>query len=163
MNRPKQEMFIGLLRLSMGFIFLWAFFDKLIGLGFATSVDKAWLNSQSPTLGFLKFGTHGPFKPIFESLAGSPVVDYIFMFGLLSIGTALMLGVARKITTLSGTLMLFLMWLATFPPANNPLLDEHIIYIFVLQLLLQLHSGEIFGFAKWWEKTELVRKYWWLA
>ncbi len=147
----------------MGFIFLWAFFDKLLGLGFATAQDKSWLSGNSPTSGFLKFGTHGPFKPIFESLAGSPVVDYLFMFGLLGLGTALMLGVARKISTLSGTLMLFLMWLATFPPVNNPFLDEHIIYILVLQLLLQLHSGKVFGFATWWENTQLVKKYRWLA
>src|SRR3989344_8184887 len=163
MNRPKQEIFIGLLRISMGFIFLWAFFDKLLGLGFATAPDKSWLSGNSPTSGFLKFGTHGPFKPIFESLAGNPVVDYLFMFGLLGIGIALMVGIVRKIATLSGTLLLFLMWLAVFPPANNPFLDEHIIYIFSLQLLLHLHSGEVFGFARWWENTQLVKKYRWFA
>lgn len=147
----------------MGFIFLWAFLDKLFGLGFATAPDKSWLSGNSPTSGFLKFGTHGMFKVFFESLAGNPIVDYLFMFGLLGIGTALVLGIARKISTSAGTLMLFLMWLATFPPTNNPLLDEHIIYIFALQLLLHLHGGEVFGLAKWWEKTKLVSKYHWLA
>src|SRR3989344_4887256 len=112
----KGQYFIASLRIGLGLIFLWSFFDKLFGLGFATASNKSWLAGTSPTFGFLKFGTHGPFKPIFESLAGNPVVDWLFMLGLLSVGTALVLGIARKIATLSGTLMLFLMWLAVFPP-----------------------------------------------
>lgn len=162
-NLTKKDIWIGLLRISIGFIFLWAFFDKLFGLGFATAWDKSWLAGSSPTFGFLKFGTYGPFKPLFESLAGNLVVDYIFMFGLLGVGLALVLGIARKITALSGTLLLFLMWLALLPPKNNPILDEHIIYILALQLLLQLRSGEVFGLANWWENTPLVKKYRWLA
>ena len=35
---------------------------------------------------------------------------------------------------------------------------EHLIYIFALQLLLQLHSGEVFGLGKWWNETSLVKK-----
>lgn len=155
----KQHIFLALLRISMGWIFLWAFIDKLFGLGFATALDKSWLSGNSPTFGFLKFGTHGPFKPFFESLAGNPFVDWLFMLGLLGVGIALMLGIAKKLSTLSGSLLLFLMWLATFPPKNNPLVDEHIIYIFILQLLLQLHSGEVFGFGKWWNETSIVKKF----
>lgn len=162
-NLSKQDIWIGLLRISMGFIFLWGFFDKLFGLGFATASDKSWLAGNSPTLGFLKFGTHGPFKPFFESLAGNVTVDYLYMIGLLGIGLALMLGIAKKITTLSGTLFLFLLWLSLLPPEHNPILDEHIIYILVLQLLLQLRSGEVFGLAKWWGNASLVKKYRWLA
>ena len=155
----KKNLFLGLLRISMGFIFLWAFLDKLLGLGFATSPERSWLAGESPTYGFLTQGTHGPFKPFFENLAGNPFVDWLFMLGLLGIGIALMLGIARKLSTLSGSLMLILMYLAAFPPPNNPLIDDHIVYVFVLQLLLQLHSGDVMGFGKQWEKTELVKKY----
>jgi thiosulfate dehydrogenase [quinone] large subunit len=51
------------------------------------------------------------------------------------------------------------MWLAVLPPKNNPFIDDHIIYIFVLQLLLQLHSGEVFGLGKWWNETSIVKKF----
>jgi len=34
---------LGILRISFGLIFLWAFFDKLFGLGFATASDKSWI------------------------------------------------------------------------------------------------------------------------
>lgn len=155
----KQQIFLALLRISIGWIFLWAFFDKLLGLGFATAVDKSWLAGNSPTEGFLKFGTHGPFKPFFESLAGSPLVDWLFMLGLLGVGTALILGIGKKLSTMSGSLLLLLMWLAAFPPKNNPFVDDHIIYVFVLQLLLRLHSGEVFGLGKWWNETTVVKKF----
>lgn len=155
----KKDLYLALLRISMGFIFLWAFVDKLFGLGFSTAANKSWLLGNSPTYGFLKFATYGPFKSIFEGMAGNPIVDWLFMLGLLFVGVALTLGVARKISTLFGCLMLLFMWLAAFPPKQNPILDDHIIYIFVLQLLLQLHSGETWGLGKWWEKTSLVKKY----
>lgn len=155
----KGHYFLAFLRIGIGLIFLWAFFDKLFGLGFATAYNKSWLAGVSPTYGFLKFGTHGPFKPIFESLAGNPIVDWLFMIGLLGIGVSLVLGVARKISTLSGTLMLFLMYLALFPPKHHPFIDEHIIYILILQLLFQLHSGEVFGLGKWWNNISLVKRY----
>lgn len=154
----KKEIVIGVLRISMGWVFLWAFIDKVFGLGFATVSDKSWLSGNSPTYGFLKFGTHGPLKPLFESLAGNPLIDWLFMLGLLGVGVALVLGIAKKLSTLSGSLLLLLMWLAAFPPENNPFVDEHIIYILVLQLLLHLRSGEVFGLGNWWNETEIVKK-----
>ena len=36
----KGGIFWGLLRLAMGWIFLWAFLDKLLALGFATGRDR---------------------------------------------------------------------------------------------------------------------------
>lgn len=143
----------------MGWIFLWAFLDKLYGLGSSTAPDKSWLSGVSPTAGFLRMATHGPFKSYFQSLSGNVLVDWLFMLGLLGVGLALILGIGRKISTMAGSLLMILMWLSLFPPANNPFLDEHIIYLFVLQLLLQLHAGEVFGLGKWWNSTPLVKKF----
>lgn len=148
-----------LLRISMGWIFLWPFFDKLLGLGFATEPGKAWLDGISPTTGFLKFGSYGPFKPFFESLAGNPLVDWLFMIGLLGLGIALILGIGLRITAYSGTLLMLLMWLSLLPPKNNPFLDDHIIYALVLISLNQMDAGDWFGFGKRWKKTSLVQKY----
>ena len=68
----------------MGLIFLWAFIDKVFGLGFATTADKSWIAGGSPTTGFLQFGVHGPFAGFYHSLSGIPIVDVLFMLGLLS-------------------------------------------------------------------------------
>lgn len=147
---------LALLRLSLSTIFLWAFFDKLIGLGFSTLNTKSWLLGTSPTAGFLKGATYGPFKPFFASLAGSSLVDWAFMLGLLFVGTALLFGVARKLTAYAGSLMLFAMWLSMFPPKTNPLIDDHIVYIFALWVLLY-SKDQKWTLYKWWIKTPLVK------
>ena len=140
----KQQLSLGLLRISMGWIFLWAFFDKVFGLGYATTIEKSWLAGVSPTLGFLKFGTSGPFKPIFTGLAGNLIVDWLFMLGLLFIGLTLLFNKYVLWGAVAGIIMMVLMWLALLFPANNPLIDEHIVYALVLALLaIKSKKGEL--------------------
>lgn len=128
----------------MSFIFLWAFFDKVFGLGFATTKVSAWINGGSPTYGFLMNATKGPFAEFFKGLAGSNIVDWMFMLGLLFVGTTLLFNRFVFWGAISGMLMMLFMWLAVLPPANNPLIDDHIIYIFVLWLLLlKSKNGEL--------------------
>lgn len=160
----------GVTRISLGFIFLWAFFDKLIGLGFATCRDKAtdvvsvmcdsaWLQGGSPTFGFLNFGTSGPFADFFQSMAGNTLVDWLFMIGLLGIGLALILGIGMRIATYSGALMMVLMYLAAMPSANNPIIDDHIVYALVLFGLLAQDENQKYGFGSSWRKLDIVKKY----
>ena len=154
-----QKYVLGLLRISMGSILLWAFFDKLFGLEFATMHNKSWLAGNSPTSGFLLNATHGPFAEFFKSLAGSGWVDWIFMLGLFLIGLSLLFGIFMKLAGYSGTLMFLLMWLALLPPENNPIFDEHIIYSLVLILLSSFKAGKYLGYSNLWIKTKLVRRY----
>lgn len=131
----KSKIVLSLLRVSLGFIFLWAFLDKTFGLGFATSASKAWIQGGSPTTGFLTAGVRGPFAEIFQSLAGSAIVDWLFMLGLLFVGLTLIFNRFVKWGCLAGAVMLFLMYLALLLPENNPIIDDHIIYILVLALI----------------------------
>jgi thiosulfate dehydrogenase (quinone) large subunit len=123
------------LRFVMAFIFLWAFFDKLFGFGFATKHENSWLNGGSPTSGFLANATHGPFAEIFKSLADVALVDWLFMLGLLFIGLTLFLNKFVKLGAIAGITMMFLMWASLLLPENNPIVDEHIVYALVLALL----------------------------
>jgi len=159
----KKEFILGLTRISLGIIFLWSFLDKAFGLGFSTAPEKAWVLGNSPTTGFLTNAVHGPFQTFYNSLAGSLFVDWIFMTGLLLIGISLILGIGVKIAGYSGALMLFLMWTALLPPTNNPVLDDHIIYALVLIFMALSRSGHYLGLGKIWAKTNLVKKYKFLA
>ncbi|MFI6317602.1 hypothetical protein ACIBG8_08780 [Nonomuraea sp. NPDC050556] len=125
-------------RISIGWIFLWAFLDKTFGWGFATPAAKAWINGGSPTTGFLK-GSN------FATLAGQPWVDWLFMLGLAGIGTALVLGIGTRIAAATGSLLLVLMWAAELPLANNPFMDDHIIYAIVLIGLAMAGAGNTLG------------------
>ena len=161
------------LRLSLGWVFLWAFLDKLLALGFATGRDAetgvvdrfgdaAWVNGGSPTKGFLSFGTSGPFADLFGSFAGAAWADWLFMVGLVGIGTALMLGIGMRLATVGGSLLLVLMWAAHLPPDNNPFMDDHLVYAIALFALLALGAGRFAGLGEWWESRSLVRRYPWL-
>lgn len=160
MKYTKDKYIWGVLRLCLGWTFLWPFLDKVFGLGFATTADKAWLAGNSPTFGFLKFATKGPFAGVFQSIAGNPVVDWVFMMGLLLIGLSLLLGVGVKIAGYSGALMLVLMYIAGFmPPKQNPFLDEHLIHVVMLIGFTFVDAGNYLGFGNWWSNTSLVKKY----
>jgi thiosulfate dehydrogenase (quinone) large subunit len=145
----------------------------------------------SPTFGFLAFGTNpnGPAASFYHSLgdqagvmgAQGPTlypnswVNWLFMLGLLGIGLSLILGVFTRIATVSGVAMLALMYLAEAPwatytdatgatvAANNPVVDDHVVFSVVLILLMLLQAGRFIGFGKWWQSLGFVKHFPWLA
>jgi thiosulfate dehydrogenase [quinone] large subunit len=157
-------------RISLGWVFLWAFLDKLFALGFGTGRDAetgvvdrfgdaAWINGASPTEGFLKFGADGPFKGFYNSIAGSAWADTLFMLGLAAIGTALILGITMRIASAAGALLLVMMWTVVLPPENNPFMDDHLIYAMVLVVLALAGAGRTLGLGRLWERIPLVSKH----
>jgi len=130
------------LRLVMAFIFLWAFFDKLFGLGFATTSERAWMNGGSPTAGFLTNAVKGPFSSIFNGLADVAAVDWLFMLGLLFVGVTFLFNKYIFWGSVAGILMMMLMWLALLFPENNPIIDEHIVYALVFAMFAAKNQKE---------------------
>jgi thiosulfate dehydrogenase (quinone) large subunit len=159
------------LRLAIGFEFLWAFFDKTFGLGYATPTANAWINGGSPTKGFLS-GAIGPLQGVYNSIAGTPVVDWLFMLGLLGVGLALVLGVAVRAGAVSGALMLALMYLAVWVPSTtaggqpsgstNPIVDEHIVGIFGLIVIAALVNWGGGYLGRRWATLPIVRRNAWM-
>ena len=147
------------LRIGLGWIFLWAFLDKLFGLGHETASKAAWINGGSPTSGFLGHATTGPFADLYQNIAGQAWADWLFMIGLAGIGTALITGIAMRITAASGALLLVLMWTAVLPPENNPFMDDHLIYALILITLALANAGHTIGLGKVWERLPLVQRY----
>lgn len=156
-DRPGLAM-VGL-RLSLAFVFLWAFLDKLLGLGFATAPGAAWVNGGSPTSGFLRFAAEGPLAEAYHGLAGLALVDWLFMLGLLGIGLALLLGIGMRIAAWSGVTLMLLMYAALLPPENNPIVDDHVVYAFALLVLARSRAGARWGLGRPWSRLPLVRKH----
>ncbi|MDD3521035.1 MAG: hypothetical protein PHU65_07390 [Actinomycetota bacterium] len=158
MQEKPLKITLAILRFLMAVEFLWAFFDKLLGLGFSTAPENAWIRGGSPTFGFLAKGSSGPFAGIFQAIGGKSIVDWLFMIALLLIGVALALGIGMKIATISGSVLMFFMWAASLPKPNNFFqIDDHIIYILVLVVLLFAKAGQYAGLGRIWTKTKLVR------
>ena len=143
------------IRLALGWVFLWAFLDKLFGLGLSTPAANSWLSGGSPTAGFLGKAATGPFTGFYHSIAGNVVVDVLFMAALLGIGMRIAAG--------AGALLLVLMWTAVLPPANNPFMDDHLVYAAVLVVLALMGAGNVLGLGRRWAATPLVRRNTWLA
>jgi thiosulfate dehydrogenase [quinone] large subunit len=160
-SRAVRYVFAGL-RLALGWTFLWAFLDKTFGLGFATESANAWVNGGSPTLGFLKFGTSGPFAGFYQQMAGAVWADWLFMTGLAGIGAALLLGIGLRIAAATGALLYVLMWSAALPPTNNPFMDEHLIHGALLVALALVNAGDTLGLGRFWARLPLVQRMGWL-
>jgi thiosulfate dehydrogenase [quinone] large subunit len=163
---------LALVRIGFGFTFLWAFFDKLLALGFSTgraddgTVDRfgdaAWIHGGSPTQGFLAFGADGPFKGFYNDIAGAAWADWLFMAALLGIGVALTFGIGMRIAAIAGAALYVMMWSVVLPPANNPLIDEHILGALTVVALALTNAGNTWGLGKLWGRTALVNRFRWL-
>jgi len=173
MLTPTAARGLAVLRISLGFVFLWAFFDKLFGWNYATPAERAWINGGSPTKGFLSGVEVGPFQDFFTSIAGQGWADWTFMLGLLGIGLALVLGIGLRIAAGAATVMLVLMWFAEFPPAQttstgeathstNPIMDYHLVYALGTIVTALTYAGHTWGLGRQWAKLPLVQRNRWL-
>lgn len=112
------------------------------------------IDGGSPTHGFLSGSNTLSFLAAYSN-----ITDVIIMVAFLLIGIALILGVGMKIATISGSLLFLLMYIALFPPTDNPILDDHIIYIFVLMAIYIANAGTYLGFGNWWKEQEIVKRF----
>jgi thiosulfate dehydrogenase [quinone] large subunit len=165
--------FLAVFRVVLGFEFLWAFFDKTFGFGYATPAERAWINGGSPTKGFLSRVAVGPLEGTFHAIAGATWADWLFMAGLLGIGIALIFGIGLRAAAVSGTVMMVLMWAAEWPldkltsagepsMSTNPIVDYHIIYALALIALAVTYAGRTWGLGRWWAGLPFVRRNRWL-
>lgn len=159
-------------RIAVGWVFLWPFLDKLFGLGYATTGAKAWIHGGSPTRGFLSHVDVGPLQGFFHALAGNVWVDGGFMLALLAIGLGLVLGIGLRAVAVGGTLLVVVMWLASWPSARtaggtptaltNPFLDDHLLYALMFVVLAAGRAGDTWGLGRHWAALPLVQRLPWL-
>lgn len=125
------------LRLTMGWMFLYAGVTKIM--------DPAW--SAKGYLGAAK-----TFPGFFSWLAGDgmlPIVNFMNEWGLTLLGVSLILGIAVRLSSILGALLMFLYYLPILdfphPNAHAYIVDEHIIYIAGLSVLAAFRAGRVFG------------------
>jgi thiosulfate dehydrogenase [quinone] large subunit len=165
---------VPVLRIATGFIFLWAFFDKLFGFGYATPASNGWIDGGSPTKGFLSHVAVGPLESTLHGWAGQAWADWLFMLGLLAIGISLTFGIAMRLAAAATVVMMTLMWIAEWPLARhtsageasgstNPIIDYHVIYALVAVTMASLPAaGDRWGLGRQWRQLPVVRDHRWL-
>jgi thiosulfate dehydrogenase [quinone] large subunit len=166
---PVARRVLAIARIAIGFTFLWAFVDKLFGLGFATPSARAWINGGNPAQGFIK-GIDGPFHDVFQIVA-NPVGDWLFMAGLLGIGVAMITGAGLRIAAAAGTLLMLFMFFAEWPAATtvvdgkvvsgstNPVVDSHWHEALLLIISAVTLAGDTWGLGTWWGNLGFVKKH----
>ena len=124
-----------LLRLLMGWIFLWAGFDKAIN-GFSAE-------------GFLTHATSGPLHGWFTDLGANgtalSVVEPLVTYGQILMGLAIFLGAGTRSALFFAGIMMFLFYLSQFPPEHDLFVDYYLVYIVVYLVLGALGAGRILG------------------
>jgi thiosulfate dehydrogenase (quinone) large subunit len=144
---------LGVMRIAFGFYFLWAFVDKLFGLGFATPAERAVVNGGSPTTGYLS-NVEGPLAGFYNGMAGNAVIDFLFMAGLLGIGLTLVLGAGARVGALAGAAMYLFMYGASLPTVTNPFLDDHLTGAIVLVVIAAIPAAwSYLGLGGRWAKV----------
>ncbi|MGX6448798.1 hypothetical protein ACVU7I_12130 [Patulibacter sp. S7RM1-6] len=154
---PLARYAAAITRIGLGFYFLWAFLDKTFGLGAATPSGQGWLDGGNPTQGYLASAT-GPFASIYHSMAGTTIVNILFMLGLLAVGVSLMAGIASRLGTIAGIAMVLLMWTSHLWPEANPFLDEHLIYAGTFLILYAIGADRTLGLGQKWRTSALVKR-----
>ena len=71
----------------------------------------------------------------------------------------MLLGIGLRIAGIAGALQMGLIYLSAFPPAHNPILDEHIVYAIILIGIAVLRPGEVLGLGRMWSEMEVVKNY----
>ena len=139
------------LRLVTGWIFFYSGITKVL--------DPEWTAS-----GYLMHAIPegNPFMGIWSMLAGMPLVDILFQWGLTLVGLGLLLGAFTTWNAFWGSVMMLLIWASSLPLENGFLIDEHIVYIAVLIGLSALHAGSIVGLDRVLKSTRLVKNNVWL-
>lgn len=141
-----------LLRLLMGWIFLWAGFDKAIN-GFSAE-------------GFLLHATSGPLHGWFVDLGTSAtalsVIEPLVTYSQILMGFAIFFGAATRSALFFAGIMMFLFYLAQFPPEYDLFVDYYLVYVVVYLVLGALGAGRILGVDRYVERLAWVRDRGWL-
>jgi thiosulfate dehydrogenase [quinone] large subunit len=151
------------LRILLGAGFLYAGLEKVFDF---TASGKAFTSA-----GFLQFGTGGtlpgsdpkaivnPTHDLWVSLAGNPglvsMINWLVVAGELTIGIALILGIATRFAGVAGALLMGFITIAAWDFAFGPV-NETVLYTVVALYLAYAQAGLVYGLDSIIEKTEIV-------
>ncbi|MFC4336729.1 hypothetical protein [Salininema proteolyticum] len=152
---------LALTRIALSLVFLWPALDKTFGLGYATPSGQAWIDGKSPTSGYL-MGQEGTFGSLFSGMSGNALVDVLFIGGMAAVGVALLLGIGMRLAAFGATCLMGMLYLSAMPLANNPVMDEHLVYVVLAIALAASRAGDTLGFGAKWGDLGLVRSMPWL-
>lgn len=149
-----QKISLFLLRISLGWMFLYAGITKVF--------DPTWSAE-----GYLKGAK--TFAGFYQWLLGPNIllaVNFINEWGLTLLGVSLIFGVFVRLSSVLGAVLMLMYYLPIldfpYPNPHSLLVDEHIIYIFVLLFFASIRAGRVWGLERWCSDLPICSKFPWL-
>lgn len=146
----STKIFLFLLRVSLGCMFLYAGLSKLLTPGWSAA---GYLNTAQS------------FPWFYHWLSAPTQIGFISAlneWSLLLLGISLILGLFVRVSTALGTLLMLLYY---FPILNFPLVgknyflvDDHIIFIVCLLLLNTVRAGRYWGLDAWCARLPICER-----
>jgi len=148
MNKYQKISFL-LLRLSLGWLMFYAGITKVLNPEWSA---KGYLeNAKSLT----------EFYALLANPNILPIIDFISQFGLTILGVSLILGIGVRLSSSMGAVLMLLFYLPIlefpYPNAHSFIVDEHIIYMFVLIFLASSRAGRVWGIENWFSHLPIIK------
>ncbi|TSC72544.1 MAG: hypothetical protein G01um101470_309 [Parcubacteria group bacterium Gr01-1014_70] len=136
-----QKLSIFFLRVSLGWLMLYAGITKLI--------DPTW-----SAVGYLKAAkTFVDFYRWFTLPGILPVVNFVNEWGLIFLGVSLILGIFVRLSSFLGFVLMLLYYFpildVPYPNPHSYIVDEHVIYALALAVLGSVRAGRMWGLETW--------------
>jgi len=161
MEMEKEELgryFLAIVRIGMGWLLLWSFFDKVFGLGFSTPAGGGWIDGVSPS-SYISYVASGPLADFYISLGGNVFVDILMMAGLLCIGGTLIFGFASKICTAAFIAFMLIMFSLQLPPNDNPIINYKVLLAVAMLAIYYMGGFEKLSIYNWYKELAIVRRF----
>lgn len=133
----SQKLSLFLLRVSTGWMMLYAGVTKIINPNWSA---EGYLAGAKMFPSFF----HWLLQPNIL-----PTVNFVNEWGLTLLGVSLILGIGVRLSSILGALLMLLYYLPIldfpYPNAHSYIVDDHVIYIFVLLFFAAIRAGHTWG------------------
>ena len=146
-----QRVSLFLLRVSLGWLFLYAGLSKLATPGWSAA---GFLQGAKTFIGFYAW---------FLQPSVLPAINFINEWGLTLLGVSLILGIFVRLSSALGIILMLLYYFprlqGVHPDPNSFIVDQHIVFIFVLLVLMAWRAGRVWGLDKWCSQLPFCARY----
>ena len=153
---PYSPTMAGYALVAMRLVVGWVLFDagmwRLSAPGWSAATIFQTVSPANPLSGV--FGLLGRTLPW--------LLEPLLVWGAIVAGAALIFGVAVRPSSAVGMVIMSLFWATGLPLENGFLVDEYVVYVFVLFALCTFGAGRIVGLDAYFEGHRIVRERPWL-
>ena len=145
-----QKISLLLVRLSLGWLFFYSGITKILNPQWSS---LKYLQGAKMMTGFYAWLS----QPSILS-----VVDFMNEWGQLLLGISLILGVAVRLSTTLGAILMALYYIALPFPYPNPqslIVDTHVIYALILIYLGAVQAGRVYGLETWCSNLPICARF----